>query len=436
MSKNTNTQLSVQTEMDESIIRKLALEGDLSGLTSEEMVHYYGKLCARVGLDPVTRPFTLMKLNDKEVLYCSREGTSQLSNLHKLTRQIIAREERDGCCIVTARVTAPDGRSDESIGVVPIEKEEGSWEEDPRTHKRYFKSNGTFKKFRGEDLANAMMKAETKAKRRATLDLVGLGMLDESEIESLRETGAVAPKSPEEEQYEAALDQWREDCLDIDALNARVRRQPDFTESMLESYPERPAAPAIQATATIIQEPESEPISGPVAEEEPETAWEEVPCQFFAALEGKKLGEVPLSVLEKMIPRLAAMEKTPAVRRYTEYVQAGIAVRKGGAESSAAQEPEPKQRKPRVKKEQPPVEIESAVVQDEEPIPLATPHEGLRNLMQHSEVSEEALIAWLKANRQREIIAVEDLEEAEIQDLRSAWPVAVKVLAKLTKQLA
>ena len=32
------------------------------------------------------------------------------------------------------------------------------------------------------NLANGMMKAETKSKRRATLDLLGLGMLDEEEV--------------------------------------------------------------------------------------------------------------------------------------------------------------------------------------------------------------------------------------------------------------
>ena len=38
---------------------------------------------------------------------------------------------------------------------------------------------------RGEALSNAMMKATTKAKRRVTLSLCGLGMLDETEVESI-----------------------------------------------------------------------------------------------------------------------------------------------------------------------------------------------------------------------------------------------------------
>ena len=37
----------------------------------------------------------------------------------------------------------------------------------------------------GDPIANAFMKAETKAKRRGTLSICGLGMLDESEIASI-----------------------------------------------------------------------------------------------------------------------------------------------------------------------------------------------------------------------------------------------------------
>jgi len=36
----------------------------------------------------------------------------------------------------------------------------------------------------GDALANAMMKAETKAKRRVTLSICGLGLLDETEVET------------------------------------------------------------------------------------------------------------------------------------------------------------------------------------------------------------------------------------------------------------
>jgi len=44
----------------------------------------------------------------------------------------------------------------------------------------------------GKNLANAFMKAETKAKRRVTLSICGLGFLDESEVEDMVPTNNAA----------------------------------------------------------------------------------------------------------------------------------------------------------------------------------------------------------------------------------------------------
>jgi hypothetical protein len=85
--------------------------------------------------------------------------------------QITSREEVSGCYVVTARASFPDGRHDESIGAVPIEN------------------------LKGEARANAVMKCETKAKRRVTLSLVGLSTLDESEVDSI--PGAQPVTSPD-----------------------------------------------------------------------------------------------------------------------------------------------------------------------------------------------------------------------------------------------
>jgi DNA-directed RNA polymerase beta' subunit len=73
----------------------------------------------------------------------------------------IARDRLEDVYIVTAKATAPDGRTDESIGAVNI---------------------GGLK---GDALANALMKAETKAKRRVTLSICGLGWSDETEVETI-----------------------------------------------------------------------------------------------------------------------------------------------------------------------------------------------------------------------------------------------------------
>jgi hypothetical protein len=116
-----------------------------------------------MGLDPFTKPFDILRLNGKEVLYCTRSGTQQLNKLHKVSHLITSRDTNAeaGVYIVTSKASLPDGRCTESIGAVNIAG------------------------LKGEAYANAIMKAETKSKRRATLDLLGLGVLDESEAESI-----------------------------------------------------------------------------------------------------------------------------------------------------------------------------------------------------------------------------------------------------------
>jgi hypothetical protein len=83
-----------------------------------------------------------------------------------------SREVIDGVLVVTAKAANGDGRTDEEIGAVPIAG------------------------LKGGDLANALMKAQTKAKRRVTLSLCGLGWLDETELETIPQ-GRAIPVNPE-----------------------------------------------------------------------------------------------------------------------------------------------------------------------------------------------------------------------------------------------
>lgn len=154
-----------------SIANQLILQGDLSKLSANDKVRYYNGYCERMGLDPFTKPFDILRLNGREVLYCTRSGTQQLNKLHKVSHLITSRDTNAeaGVYIVTSKASLPDGRCTESIGAVNIAG------------------------LKGEAYANAIMKAETKSKRRATLDLLGLGVLDESEAETIpnASTGAL-----------------------------------------------------------------------------------------------------------------------------------------------------------------------------------------------------------------------------------------------------
>jgi len=143
------------------VIAKVLLGGDLAQLSAAQKISYYRSVCESLGLNPLTQPFEYLRLSGREVLYARRNATDQLRHLHHISVTITARELVEDCYVVTARAAFPDGRHDESIGAVPIAG------------------------LKGEARSNAMMKSETKAKRRVTLSLVGLSTLDESEVESI-----------------------------------------------------------------------------------------------------------------------------------------------------------------------------------------------------------------------------------------------------------
>ena len=156
----------VRAVLDPKIQESLVLKGDLSGLNPEQKKQYYLYRCSQVGLDPAAKPFDLLTLNGKEVLYANANATQQLCNLHKLSTQITHREKVDDIYLVSVRVTGHDGRVSENQGAVSIAG------------------------LSGEKLANAILKATTKAVRRSVLAHTGLGMLDETEVESIPEARA------------------------------------------------------------------------------------------------------------------------------------------------------------------------------------------------------------------------------------------------------
>lgn len=146
-----------------AVIEQVMIKGDLSALQPQQKVEYYAKVCESVGLNPLTKPFEYIKLNGKEVLYATKGATEQLRNIAKISIKITAREKIEDVYVVTAEAVGADGRCDSATGAVAV---------------------GGLK---GDALANAFMKAETKAKRRVTLSICGLNMLDETEVETIPE---------------------------------------------------------------------------------------------------------------------------------------------------------------------------------------------------------------------------------------------------------
>jgi hypothetical protein len=141
-------------------IERAVMVGDLADLSSAQRAEYYTAVCRSLGLNPLTKPFEFLTLNGKLRLYALRDCADQLRRLHGISIYITNRERMGDIYIVTARAKDRTGREDESTGAVPL---------------------GNLK---GDALANALMKAETKSKRRVTLSIAGLGWLDETELET------------------------------------------------------------------------------------------------------------------------------------------------------------------------------------------------------------------------------------------------------------
>jgi len=182
------------------IIERIVTAGDIAALSPEDRVKYYWALCERLGLDPITRPFEYLRLNGRLVLYARRDATDQLRRKHGVTVEITSRERVDDVYCVTARASLPDGRQDEAIGAVSIVKPVYD-----RIGGRAEQRIVGWEPMRGDELANAIMKAETKAKRRVTLSLLGLGMLDETEIETISDAQVVPHEEVEPPQNGRAL---------------------------------------------------------------------------------------------------------------------------------------------------------------------------------------------------------------------------------------
>ena len=184
-----NANLPVKSSPAE-IMETVLVKGDLSKLTVEERNTYYFRLCESVGLNPLTQPIEYINLNGKLRLYAKKDCTDQLRAIHKVSVTDMSEAEREGVYIVTSKVANAEGRTDMAKGAVNIAG------------------------LKGESLANAIMKAETKAKRRATLSICGLGILDETEVEDIPRAQVTQARVPSpSEVVEAKSDSSDAPCV-------------------------------------------------------------------------------------------------------------------------------------------------------------------------------------------------------------------------------
>lgn len=163
---------AISPMLEDVLARTAAIGKDPRAWNTDQRAEYLRSLCRALRLNPLTGPLQFITLNGKEVLYATRQATDQLAAMHRLNRETVRGPEivdLGGTKVVLCQVraTLPDGRSEMATATLPA-----------------------------TDLVNALMKCETKAKRRATLSIIGLGLLDESELETIPEAQSAKPWTP------------------------------------------------------------------------------------------------------------------------------------------------------------------------------------------------------------------------------------------------
>ena len=230
---------------------KAIVAGDLAGMTAVERVGFYWRTCESLGLNPLTRPFDFIKDRDgKLMMYARKDCTDQLRRINSVSVTQLDRDQLGDLATVTAYGRDRTGRQDSAVGAVSIAG------------------------LRGEALANAWMKAETKAKRRMTLSLVGLGFLDETEAESVGtpvafdvESGAIDEAKPAPKSLVEAVEAQAEAL----ASTAEVKPEP-VGETSTTPASDEGASAVLQAEpeAAILTEPMPVEVSAQYAVEDEE----------------------------------------------------------------------------------------------------------------------------------------------------------------------
>lgn len=212
-----------------AVMESVLIQGDLAKLSAEQRAKYMVSVCQSLGLNPYTQPFSYIVLNGKLTLYAKRDAADQLRKINGISIEIVSRLIEDGMFTVHVRAKDRDNRCDEDLGVVSL----------PDTLK-------------GEARANTILKGITKAKRRVTLSISGLGFLDETEVEDIPKTArarnAAIAELPEAERHEAterAIDEWgdRQSTLMLKGMRDHNPVQHDADGVVWEEAGERPASP-------------------------------------------------------------------------------------------------------------------------------------------------------------------------------------------------
>lgn len=223
-------QTAIEVKDDAKLMESVLLQGDLSKLTPAQRVNYYQRVCQSIGLNPLTRPFDYITLNNKLTLYAKKDATDQLRAIHQVSIDDVDIRETDTHFIVKVKGHDQNGRSDVDLGVVIKTDMQGN-------------------------LANLQMKAVTKGKRRLTLSLCGLGWLDETEVETIPSAKLVPVDDTGEIMAPAApMDYLQASNMTANGKDKEEKRLGDLTQPQLEYLVEHSKNSDLSEAAAVVLE--------------------------------------------------------------------------------------------------------------------------------------------------------------------------------------
>ncbi len=164
-------------------IEQIVVDGNLESLNSDQRIQYYRSMCKTFNLDPLTKPFEYIELNKKLVLYVTKNACDQLRRTHNISITKLVKYTEGDTYFVEAHAQDNTGRVDVSTAGILLVTEEKYYYDRVTKERKVSQRGGD--PLSGTDLINAKLKCETKAKRRVTLSMGGLGLPDDDDVEKM-----------------------------------------------------------------------------------------------------------------------------------------------------------------------------------------------------------------------------------------------------------
>jgi len=171
------TALATIEQKQENILGQLITKGNLAMLSEQNRIDYYYMMCDRYGLDPLSKPYDYITTTPKDgppviSLYPNTRAAAQMRANQGISVSITSRELLGDVYMVTAKAIRRDGTHEECSGCVPI-----------------------YPNMTLQAKANAYMKAETAARRRATIAACGMADSEGDVTPAEIKDGALEPSA-------------------------------------------------------------------------------------------------------------------------------------------------------------------------------------------------------------------------------------------------